>query len=131
MTLRNELTAVTRDGSVSMGVWDEAINTMLLLLAPIAPHVTEELWHRRGRQTSIHVQPWPEADASVAANQVVTMVIQVNGKVRDRVDVPVDISEEAAQSLAFGSERIKALIEGATVHKVIVRAPNLVNVVAS
>jgi leucyl-tRNA synthetase len=131
MTLRNELSAVSRDGTVSNAVWDEAVESLLLLLAPIAPHVTEELWRNRGHDESIHLQSWPEADPAIAADQVVTMVLQVNGKVRDRVDVPVDISDADAEALALGSERVQGFIEGATVLKVIVRAPNLVNVVAS
>ena len=58
-----------------------------LLLAPIAPHVTEELWSRRGNSESIHLQAWPEADPDAAADQTVTLVVQVNGKVRDRIEV--------------------------------------------
>jgi hypothetical protein len=69
---------------------------LLTLLAPIAPHITEELWHRRGNETSIHLEAWPQADPEVAAEDTVTLVVQVNGKVRDRIEVAADADEESA-----------------------------------
>jgi leucyl-tRNA synthetase len=75
------------------------------------------------------VQAWPEADPAIAAEDTVTMVLQVNGKVRDRVDVPVSVSEEEAETAAFASEKVQQWIEGKDVRKVIVRTPKLVNIV--
>ncbi len=129
MSLRNDLAKVFREHTVSRTAWDEAIDTLLLLLAPIAPHVTEELWHLRGHDSSIHLEAWPEADPDIAAEDTITMVIQVNGKVRDRVDVPADITVSDAEAAALASERIQKWTSEGTIRKVIARPPNLVNIV--
>ena len=131
MTLRNDMAAPMRDGSVTEAAWSEAVETMLKLLAPIAPHVTEDLWRRRGHETSIHLASWPEADPAVAREDTVTMVIQVNGKVRDRIEVPADVTEDAATELALGAERVASWLEGGDVRKVIARPPKLVNIVVA
>ncbi len=131
MTLRNEMQAVLREHAVSDGVWNEAVTTLLLLLAPMAPHITEELWHRRDNEGSIHLAAWPKADADAAHEDTVTMVIQVNGKVRDRVEVPADIDARAAEEAALAAERIQPWLEQGEVHKVIARPPKLVNIVVS
>ncbi len=131
MTLRNSMLDALRAADVSTEVWTEALEALLKLLAPIAPHVTEELWIGRGHADSVHVQAWPVADASVAADDVVTMVIQVNGKVRDRLDVPAAISAEEAEAAALATEKIQAWLEKGEVRKVIARPPKLVNIVVS
>jgi len=131
MGLRNTMQGHLRSADVGAPTWNEATATLLLLLAPIAPHITDELWRRRGNDTSIHLASWPEADASAAREDTVTMVIQVNGKVRDRVEVPADIGEAAAEGAALGAERIQPWLAAGEVRKVIVRPPNLVNIVVS
>jgi len=131
MSLRNDMQEALREGKVSPAVWDEAMETLLMLLAPIAPHVTEELWRGRGHEASIHLQPWPEADPEAARDETTTLVVQVNGKVRDRVDVPIDISEEAAVEMAMAAERIQQWLEQGEVRKVIARPPKLVNIVVA
>ena len=120
---------VLKTASVSRSVWNETITTLLLLLAPIAPHVTEELWHRRGNETSIHLEPWPAADSEVATDDTVTMVIQVNGKVRDRLEVPAGIDAATAEAAALATERIQAWLKKGEVRRVIARPPKLVNIV--
>ena len=129
MTLRNEMQDALREQRVDGGVWDEARRTLLLLLAPIAPHVTEELWHRFGETESIHVAAWPEFDPTLVAEETVTMVIQVNGKVRDRVQVSADLSEEQAVALALASTRVQGYLEDDEPRRVIARPPKIVNVV--
>jgi len=129
MALRNTLLEALRVGSVTPEAWEEAVEVLLKLLAPIAPHVTEELWSERGHDRSIHLEDWPEADPDVAADETVTMVVQVNGKVRDRVEVDAGISADDAQSAAMSSEKIQEWIAGKEIRKVIVREPNLVNIV--
>ena len=99
------------------------------ILAPLAPHVAEELWERLGHEPSISFAPWPEFDEDLAREQTVTLVVQVAGKVRDRIEVPADLDEATARSLALGSERVQELLGGADPSRVIVRPPNLVNVV--
>ncbi|MBT8202592.1 MAG: leucine--tRNA ligase [Acidimicrobiia bacterium] len=129
MGLRNELQSIARDGSVDPDAWTEAVESLLLLLAPIAPFITEELWRARGNDGSVHVQSWPEADADLARELSVTMVVQVNGKVRDRVEVPADIAEDEAIDRAMASERVQTYLEGGEPKKVIARPPKLVNIV--
>jgi leucyl-tRNA synthetase len=129
MKLRNELLEARRTRAVSLAAWNEAVDVLLLLLAPIAPHVTEALWHERDNDGSIHVQPWPESDPEVAADQTATLVIQVNGKVRDRIEVSPDIDDDAAVAAAMGSERIREWLAKCEVRKVIAGPPALVNIV--
>jgi leucyl-tRNA synthetase len=110
--------------------WDEAIETLLLLLAPSAPHITEELWARLGKSYSIHQQPWPQWDEALAADEVITLPVQVNGKVRARLQVPADVTEEQARELALADERVQRHIAGKQVKKVIYVPGRLVNIVA-
>src|SRR5437588_12833118 len=92
-----------REGGVEPAVWEEAIDTLLLLVAPSAPHMAEELWARRGRPYSIHNQSWPAYDPSLAADEAVTVAVQVNGKLRDRVPVPADADQASVRRAAFPS----------------------------
>ena len=109
MEFSNHLNRVWADASVDAETWRECVEKFLLMLAPIAPHISEELWERTGRQYSIHQQRFPIWDDDLAAEDLITLVVQVNGKVRDRMEVPADIEEEAAQQLALASPRIKTL----------------------
>jgi leucyl-tRNA synthetase len=109
--------------------WDEAMETLLLLLAPACPHVAEELWARTGRPYSVHLQTWPSWDEAVAAEEMITLVVQVNGKVRDRIRVPVDVDDETARSLALETEGAQRHMAGKQVMKVIVVPKRLVNIV--
>jgi len=99
------------------------------LLAPFAPHVCEELWERLGSADSVAVAGWPAYDVDLAAEETVTMIIQVNGRVRDRVDVPTDIGDDEAERIALASPRVQRYTGGGAPERVIVRAPKLVNVV--
>jgi leucyl-tRNA synthetase len=110
--------------------WEEAIETLLLLLAPCCPHIAEELWARTGRPYSIHQQAWPTFNAELAAEEVITLIVQINGKVRARIDVPADIGEEEARAAALADENIQRHIAGKDVRKVIYVPGRLVNVVA-
>ena len=106
-----------------------AAETFLKLLAPIAPFITEELWHAYGNQTSIHRESWPAYDPSLLAAERVVMVVQVNGKVRDTIEVPADITGADMQARALGSEKIARLLGGKEPRKVITVPPRLVNLV--
>ena len=109
-------------------VLDAAVDTLLLLLAPMAPHMTAELWEMR-RGTHIHAESWPVADESKLVVDTVTMVVQVNGKVRDRIEVPAGIDGAEAERLALASARVLEFLDGAAPRKVIARPPQLVNLV--
>jgi leucyl-tRNA synthetase len=108
---------------------DEGVGTLILLLAPFAPHMTEELWHRRGGSGSVHQQAWPKYDVAMAAKSVVTIVVQVSGKVRDRIEVPAGKSKAELERLALASPKVQAALEGAKPTNIIVVPDRLVNVV--
>lgn len=129
MELRNSISDAQKAGNVTAEAWNEAVTNLLLLLAPIAPHITEELWAQRGRPYSIHQQPWPQWDAEVAREDTITLVVQVNGKVRDRIEVAADSSEEKLKEMALASERVQGWLNGKPPRKVIVVGGKLVNIV--
>jgi leucyl-tRNA synthetase len=121
-----------RDAELSeTPAWADAIETLLLLIAPVAPHIAEELWERTGHAYTIHRAAWPVADPDVAAEEEIEVVLQVNGKVRDKLVVPVDAGEDQMRELALTNERLQGFIAGKTVRKVIVVPGRLVNVVVS
>ena len=105
-----------------------AVDTLLMVMAPMVPHVCAELWETR-RGGNIHAEPWPAADESKLVLDTVTMVVQVNGKVRDRIEVAADIAEPEAEALAVASERVQQYLDGGEPRRVIARPPKLVNVV--
>jgi leucyl-tRNA synthetase len=111
-------------------VWDEAIDSLCLLLAVMTPHVTAELWERRhAGEPSVHQQRWPTFDPELVRQETVTMVIQVNGKVRDRVEVDAGISEAEAEAVALALPKVRDALDGAAPKRVVARPPRLVNVV--
>ncbi|MEN6408698.1 MAG: leucine--tRNA ligase [Anaerolineaceae bacterium] len=128
MELMNEMARV-KPALAGTPTWDEALGIYLRMLAPVAPHITEELWASLGKPYSIHQQPWPEVDEAAAADEMVTLVVQVNGKLRDRINVPVDISNEDAKKAALESPIVIKFMEGKTPRQVIVVPGKLVNIV--
>jgi len=111
------------------GRTDFAVDTLLLMMAPMVPHITAELWARRHDGEHIHEQPWPVADPEMARVETVTMVVQVNGKLRDRIEVAADIDDAEAERLALASVRVADVLGDRGPKKVIARAPKLVNLV--
>lgn len=131
MEFSNYLSRVKESGTVSSSLWREAVEYLLLLLAPTAPHLAEELWNRTGHPYSIHNQPWPHYNEQLAKEEEITLVIQVNGKVRDKVLVPASISEAEARELALSRERVRAHINGKKLTRVIYVPKRLVNIVVT
>jgi leucyl-tRNA synthetase len=129
MEFTNYLSKVKETGTVSGSVWGEAIGRFLLLLAPAAPHLAEELWTQTGHPYSIHNQAWPEYDEELAREEEVTLAIQINGRLRDKVLVPASISEAEAKELALRRERVKAHIDGKKLKNVIYVPNRVVNIV--
>ncbi len=129
MELKNTLQKFQKTPVVSTDAWNEAIRLLLLMMAPFTPHIAEELWARVGGPYSIHQQAWPVYDAAIAAEEMITIPVQVNGKVRDRIVVPADADEEAVKAAALASEKVKEHLNGGTPQKVIVIAGRLVNIV--
>jgi leucyl-tRNA synthetase len=109
----------------------DAIDTLLLLLAPAAPHITEELWERRGRPYSIHQQAWPVADPALAAEDRIELPVQVDGKLRDRLLVAPDTSEAEIERLALASPRVQAHLDGQPPARVVHIPGRMVNIVTS
>ena len=130
MEYTNGLNQVWESRGVVADAWHNAIEKLLVLMAPMAPHVAEELWERTGHQYSVHSQPLPEWDPELAADEVITLVVQVNGRLRDRIEVPVSITEDEAKELALGSSRVQPHIEGKDIARTIYVPGKLVNIVA-
>jgi leucyl-tRNA synthetase len=106
----------------------EVADVFVRLMAPIAPHIAEELWERMGGVGSISFAEWPAYDEALAAEETVTMVVQVGGKIRDRIEVPVGVSSDEAEQIALASDKVASHLDGEPT-RVIVRPPNLVNIV--
>ena len=129
MEFTNYLGRVKEKGEVSEAEWAGTIRNLILLLAPAAPHLTEELWQRLGYPYSVHNQSWPEWNEELARDEELTLVVQVNGKLRDRITVPVSITEDEARKLALESERAKVHLEGKQLLKTVYVPGRLVNFV--
>lgn len=129
MELLNEMSKARERGAAGTPDWDESVDIYLRMLAPVAPHIAEELWAYLGKPYSIHAQSWPQVDEVAAAEEEITLVVQVNGKVRDRISVRVDISEQDAKQLALSSEAVARYLQGNEPRKVILVPGKLVNIV--
>ncbi len=117
------------DTGQQKAVLHEVVTSLVKLLAPFVPHVSEEMWEKVGNRGTIFGEPWPEYDEEIARAEDVEIVLQVNGKVRSHITVPADTPGDALEKLALADERIAALSEGKEVKKVIVVPGRLVNVV--
>ncbi len=129
MELLNEMGRAKNAGAFGTPEWDEAVDIYLRMLAPVCPHIAEELWERLGKPYSIHTQAWPEVDEEAARDEEITLVVQVNGKLRDRIQVPVGISDAEAEQKALSSPAVQQALAGKQVRKVIVVPGKLVNFV--
>jgi leucyl-tRNA synthetase len=129
MELLNELYAAREAGVAGTQEWGEAVDIYLRMLAPVCPHIAEELWELTGGKYSILDQPWPQVDEEAAREQEIVIPVQVNGKLRDRVVLPADVSEEDIKSAALASKIIQKYLQGKPPKKVIVAQKKLVNIV--
>ncbi len=128
MSLVNELYKIKAEqGFADRGAWQTTLSTLLQLLAPFAPHIAEELWAELGHDSSIHIGPWPTWDEKLIAEEVMTLAIQINGKVRGEVMVPVDVSESGA--IAAAKEAAADKLSGQKIKKEIYVPSRLVNFV--
>ena len=129
MEYTNYLTRLGEAGTVATSAWEESIRTLILLLAPTTPHLAEELWQRSGYEYSVHNQRWPQWDEALAKDEETTLVVQVNGKLRDRINVPASITEAEAKQKALESHRVKAHLTGKELVKTIYVPGKLINLV--
>lgn len=129
MELVNELYRYREAGAVNQALLTEAVNKLIMLLAPFAPHMTEELWTSLGHSESVHTVAWPAYDAKALIKEELEVVLQINGKVRDRITVPREISQSELEQLVMTNERILKFIDGREIVKVVLIPQKLVNVV--
>jgi len=129
MELMNEMLKAKQQGAMGSPAWEEATEIYLKMLAPVAPHIAEEVWQRLGKPYSIHTQSWPVADEDAAAEEQIILVVQVNGKLRDRIMVPVDITEEGAKTAALTSPLTQKFLGEMPPRQVIYVPGRLVNIV--
>ncbi|KAF0245205.1 MAG: leucyl-tRNA synthetase, partial [bacterium] len=130
MELLNYL-AKAKDTAINQtSEWQEAIKTLVLLIAPLAPHISEELWEALGQPYSIHKQAWPKYDASLAATEVFTLIVQINGKLRERIEnVSLSANDEEVKQLALTHINIAAQLADKELKNVIYVPKRLVNIV--
>jgi leucyl-tRNA synthetase len=129
MTLTNEINAARRSGA-DPHVIEKATDTLLLLLAPLAPHLSAEAWeNRKGEGALLHTQPWPKADPGFLLDEMITMVIQINGKLREKIEVPADIDTVVAEQMALGTPKVQEALGGSRIVKTVNLAPKLINIV--
>ncbi|MFL2784034.1 MAG: leucine--tRNA ligase [Dehalococcoidia bacterium] len=131
MEYTNQISEQYREGQVSVNVWANALDNLLILMSPIVPHLTEEMWESLGNSFSIHKQKWPKYDSDLATHDEITLVVQVNGKLRDRIQAPADLEEERAKEIALSSEKVGGYIEGKEINKIIYIEGRLINIVVS
>ncbi|OLU23297.1 leucine--tRNA ligase [Pseudomonas sp. PA15(2017)] len=131
MTLMNVLEKAPQDNDQQRALIQEGLETVALLLAPITPHISHELWQELGHEEAIIDANWPVVDESALVQDSLTLVIQVNGKLRGQIEVPADASREAVEAAARSNENVQRFTEGLTIRKVIVVPGKLVNIVAS
>jgi leucyl-tRNA synthetase len=124
---KEHVPAEVQDGKL----WREAVEDLVKLLAPFAPHITEELWRELGHSTSVHLENWPTVDPEALKAEEIEVVLQVNGKVRDRIMVPSGLDKEQLREYALGNSRVQEFIGSGTVKTVVVVPGRLVNVVVA
>jgi leucyl-tRNA synthetase len=130
MELNNTLIKAKETSVVNTSAWNQAIRSLILMLAPIFPHIAEELWHRQGNTSSVHLQRWPEADPQKARVDEVTVIVQINGKVREKLVVPPGTPSADLERAALALEPVRKWLEGKQVQRAVVVPDKLVNIVA-
>ena len=130
MELSNHMAKLYHDGNQSQAVMQEAIEACVLMLAPITPHICHRLWQRLGNTDPVIDAPWPKVDESALVRDTIEMVVQVNGKVRAKLEVAADASKEDIEQLALANENVQKFTDGKNIAKVIVVPGKLVSVVA-
>ncbi|MEH6582761.1 MAG: leucine--tRNA ligase [Halioglobus sp.] len=131
MELCNELSKLDLENEQNHAILAEALTANVLMLSPIVPHICQELWRAMGKDSELLNAPWPVVDESALSRDSIEMVVQVNGKVRDRMEVAVDADRDTLEAAALAQDNVQRFLEGTTVRKVIVVPGKLVNIVAN
>ena len=131
MELLNEVAKLSDNEAQSIAVRDEALSSAVLLLAPIAPHICHALWQALGNTQAVADAAWPKLDESALVRSSIELIVQVNGKVRGKIEVAADASKHTIEQLALADSNVQRFIEGVTIRKMIVVPGRLVNIVAN
>jgi leucyl-tRNA synthetase len=131
MELLNDLFKFHEDSDQGRAVRQETLELIVLMLAPIMPHACQKLWEILGKESVLMDESWPEMDEAALEQSKIQMMIQINGKLRGKVDVAVDADEADIKALAMENENVKGFLEDLTVRKVIVVKGRLINIVAN
>jgi leucyl-tRNA synthetase len=129
MELTNFMITIKTQGTIGNDAWNESVRALILMLAPSTPHLAEELWAMTGHTYSVHQQDWPAWNEELAKEEEIVLIVQVNGKVRDKINAAADISEDNAIALAKSSDKVRMHIEGKETVKEIYVPGKLVNIV--
>jgi leucyl-tRNA synthetase len=129
MELANTMQDYLQGGGARDASWDDAVQTLVKLLNPLAPHICEEMWERLGEQGILADAAWPPFDPAAAAEPKVTLVVQVSGRLRDKLEVETGLSEDGALTLALAREKVRAALDGRRPSKVVYVRDRLINLV--
>ena len=122
-----EFVNLVQDNKKELG--REMIERFLILFSPFASHISEELWNKLGHKNSIMSEKWPQADPKFLREETILLIIQINGRLRDKIEVPADISEDEAKKLTISRENVKKWTQGKEIKKIIFVPNKLINVV--
>ena len=126
---REEQGEAVLEDKLTASVWREALDALVLLLSPMVPHLAEELWHHLGHTTSVYLEPWPQADTAAMAADTRLVVIQVNGKLRSKMEVAVDADDELSRNWPWLMSASRNCSRAKHVKKIVVARQKLVNIV--
>jgi leucyl-tRNA synthetase len=125
----NDLYKFKAEDQYQSTAWRFALESLLQLLAPFAPHISEELWHQLGHESSIHQSNWPAYDEKYLVEDTVTIAVQVNGKLRGQIEMPIDADQPTVEVAAKAEPNVTGHLEGKTVVKTIYVPGKIVNIV--
>ena len=118
-----------KEGDINPGLYGAAVKTLIILLAPFVPHVTEEMWEHLGYGGSVHDQKRPEYDEKALVKDTIEIVVQINGRIKEKINIAGDSSKEEMEKIAVENDKIKALTEGKNIVKIIAVPNKLINIV--
>ena len=118
-----------KEGDINPGLYGAAVKALIILLAPFVPHVTEEMWEHLGYGGSVHDQKWPEYDEKALVKDTIEIVVQINGRIKEKINIAGDSSKEEMEKIAVENDKIKALTEGKNIVKIIAVPNKLINIV--
>ena len=129
MEMTNLMNKYWDEGKISNNSWKKSVKTLILLLAPMAPHISEELWWKNGYKFSVHQEKLPDWDENLTTDQEITIIVQINGKLRDQFTINKNLEDKEIISLASNLKKIKNILESQKIKREIYVKEKLVNFV--